>query len=102
MRSNIYHKIVPEPIKPFGLPPNSKWLSGEGCGSWFNIENAGSNFVITRFSPEGSIECRGLFKPVSGGFNIMISFDMAYLSHCAEINLLQNGMRFKFLLIEKI
>lgn len=97
-----YHKILPQPIKPDNLPFDIKWLSGEGCGSWFRIVESKGHYLITRFSPEGKKECRGLFS-LEGmrSFSLKINFEMTYLSHCSEVNVIQNETKHTFILIEK-
>ncbi|MDP2388078.1 MAG: hypothetical protein Q8M29_17010 [Bacteroidota bacterium] len=98
----IYHKIVPSPNKPNHLPTTIKWLSGEGCGSWFNIEKQDKGYIISRFSPEGKLECRGLFNQVSGqSINFNEEYEYTYLSHCAEVNIIQNNNTLTFKLISK-
>ena len=98
----VYHKILPSPKKPEQLSTNAKWLSGEGCGSWFTIELRESNFLISRYSPEGKLECSGIFQQVSGeAINFNIDYKFTYLSHCAEVNIIQNENQLKFKLISK-
>ncbi len=97
-----YHKIVPMPSKPANLPVDIKWLSGEGCGSWFHIEKDGNDYIIARYSPQGKKECAGSFSIQSLiNFDLKKDFEMTYLSHCAEVNVIQNGKKYKFILIEK-
>ena len=97
-----YHKIVPSPSKPAHLPNNIHWLSGEGCGSWFHIELEEECFLISRFSPEGKLECKGIFEQVSGtAIEINESLEFTYLSHCAEVNIIQSQQILKFKLIQK-
>lgn len=100
-QSEVFHKIVPCPQKPIHLPVNIHWLSGEGCGSWFHIEQNEGNYAISRFSPEGKLECKGLFNQVSGNsINTKEKYEFTYLSHCAEVNIIQNNSNLKFKLIQ--
>lgn len=95
--TTVSPKILPSPLKPTHLPPNIHWLSGEGCGSWFHFEQNDIGFVISRYSPEGKLECAGVFNQVSGlAFQINERFDFTYLSHCAEVNIIQNNQILKF------
>lgn len=98
-----YHNIVPPPQKPNHLSNNIKWLSGEGCGSWFLIEESLlKTFLVSRYSPEGKLECKGLFNQVSGNpMNFKEKYEFTYLSHCAEVNITQNSSNLKFKLIQK-
>lgn len=102
-QASVYHKIVPCPDKPNHLPIDIQWLSGEGCGSWFLIEEAlFKTFSISRYSPEGKLECKGVFNQVSGDpINTKEKYEFTYLSHCAEINIIQNKSNLKFKLIQK-
>lgn len=101
-QSEVFHKIVPCPQKPNHLPLNIHWLSGEGCGSWFHIEQNGTNYVISRYSPEGKLECKGLFEQVNGAsIKLSDEFEFTYLSHCAEVNIIQNTVNLKFKLNSK-
>lgn len=101
-QAEVYHKIVPSPSKPIHLPESAKWLSGEGCGSWFSMEAKESNFSISRYSPEGKLECSGIFQQVSGeAIDLMSDYEFTYLSHCAEVNIIQNERKIKFKLISK-
>jgi len=101
-QSAEYHKIVPCPSKPSSLPNDIHWLSGEGCGSWFYIENKNLEFIISRYSPEGKPECKGIFKQESGNpVNLNEEIKFTYLSHCAEVNIIQNNSTLKFKLLKK-
>lgn len=84
-------KILPAPKRrPSSLPHSSKWLSGEGAGSWFLIEEcSGENcFKVSRFSPEGILECEGLFVTESH-FDPAQGFELTYPSHCAVVTVIQ-------------
>ncbi len=90
------------PSKPANLPVDIKWLSGEGCGSWFHIAKDGDDYIITRYSPEGKMECAGSFSIQNlNDFALTRDFEMTYLSHCAEVNVIQYGKKYKFSLIKK-
>ncbi len=85
------------PTKPHHLPSNIHWLSGEGSGSWFLIEEMKNEFIISRFNPEGKIECKGIFMQVSGfPINLNKPYLFTYLSHCAEVNIVQDNAYLKF------
>lgn len=102
MKSLNLNDVLPAPEIPTSLSKNAKWLSGEGCGSWFMIEPLEKNYLIKRFSPEGKLECSGEFIIANNiEFNINEYFNINYLSHCAEVNILQNDNNIQFKLIEK-
>lgn len=98
----VLHKILPQPTKPAHLPEQIYWLSGEGAGSWFHIEKLEKKFIIARYSPEGKLECKGIFKQDEGKL-IQLSerFEITYLSHCAVVNIIQHNAKLKFNLIER-
>lgn len=84
-------KIVPAPEKlPPGLPKFVKWLSGEGAGSWFLIEKstAKNQYVISRFSPEGALECSGVFS-TDTPFDLNDTYHLDYPSHCKQVTVIQ-------------
>ncbi len=84
-------KILPPPSIPGDLPDNSKWLSGEGAGSWFSIKPYENfRYYVTRFSPEGIIECEGFFK-TDKTMNLNDEYEIGYPSHCMEITIIQNS-----------
>lgn len=95
-RQNVKSTLPPPPL-PQGVPGKSQWLGGEVIGSWFSIEQNGSDYLVERFSAGGTLECRGVFR-LSGSrtFNPGASYSFTYLSHCTEVNILQDGFTFRF------
>lgn len=88
------------PQKPLSIPNSAKWLGGQGIGGWFFLEPTSNNmeYRIIRYSPEGSIECDRIFTISSeNSFDIDKDFSFTYISHCAECNVLQDGMKYRFL-----
>lgn len=81
-----------EPEKHIDIPENAQWLSGEGAGSWFSIVLVNNNFQITRYSPDGDVECRSIFETESSIFNIRLPFQFVHLSHCKEVNISQKDI----------
>ena len=85
-----FPKILQKPALPAHLPSTAKWLSGEGAGSWFVIEQENeTQYKITRFSPEGIVECKGLFGASMEKMDIEKEFEITYPSHCATVSILQ-------------
>ena len=84
--------ILPEPRKPSNLPGDAKWLAGEGAGSWFVIHRSHgiSMYFVQRFSPEGKLECDGLFN-ASRSIDFTTKFNITYPSHCQKITLIQGA-----------
>jgi hypothetical protein len=90
-----------QPTKNDKIPENAQWLSGEGSGSWFSINQDLENYQISRFSPEGELECSGVFK-FSGfsTFNINLPFQIDHLSHCQSVVVNQSGKSIIFKRLE--
>ena len=85
------------PKLPNNLPQTAQWLSGEGAGSWFVIEPKETGFEIIRFSPEGKMECEGLFNCENRSeFKIEKEYQFTHLSHCKTVRILQENTIFVF------
>jgi hypothetical protein len=85
------------PSKPKNISINSQWLSGEVAGSWFSLASFDQEYIISRYSPEGDLECAGKFK-LSGSenFNLKEPYSFTHLSHCNQANIIQNHQLFQF------
>lgn len=82
---------------PTDIPANSKWLAGEGAGSWFAIQKVDDQcFRISRFSPKGALECDSDFSCSIAGFDPEEVFEMGYPSHCAKVTVIQSGRKYSF------
>ncbi|MEX0980728.1 MAG: DUF6695 family protein [Bacteroidales bacterium] len=84
---------LPQPEKHPGIPGGAQWLSGEGAGSWFVFDAGEGALKVTRYSPDGKVECRGLYE--GAGISHVTSgghFTVDYPSDCEKI-LLKNGIR---------
>lgn len=91
------------PPKRVGLvPETATWLSGEGCGVWFEIMENGDKYRIKRFSLDGELDCDREFKLTnSETIDLNKPFVMAHTSHCALVRVNQNGVLFVFEFIEE-
>ncbi len=80
---------LPAPEKHPAIPGNAQWLSGEGAGSWFVCELKGFLLKVTRYSPEGIIECTGFYenKNAIRLLNTHTSFNISHPSNCKLISL---------------
>lgn len=89
--------VLAQPKRPSHLPLIAKWLSGEGAGSWFVIEGREdkSIYKITRFSPEGKVECEGIFT-ADKRVNLKKYFEITYPAHCKIVNIVQDMDRVRF------
>ena len=83
--------VLPQPELPSNLPKSAIWLSGEGAGSWFVIQPKVENkhFHVSRYSPEGNLECEGLFKSEKHDFDPQKDFMLTYPSFCNIITIKQ-------------
>lgn len=89
---------LPAPPLLASLPASCQWLSGEGAGSWFNIIQVEQYYEISRFSPEGLLECKGIFQILNHEkFKIQKPFKFIHLSHCQKVNLIQDSVHFSML-----
>jgi hypothetical protein len=92
------------PEKPKHISKHAQWLAGEGAGSWFVIEVSSepSCFTISRFSPKGDLECKGVFiqEKDSNAFDIRQHYNFTHLSHCNKVTLEQHKTTFTFIRVE--
>jgi hypothetical protein len=85
------------PVRHPQIPEDAQWLSGEGAGSWFHIAFFDYNYRITRFSPDGYVECIGLFACENElQFSPDRPFKVIHMSHCNRITVTQNGNTLSF------
>jgi hypothetical protein len=97
----ILKQTLVEPIRPSSIPAQAQWLSGEGSGSWFVIENNSDAFKISRYCPDGFLECQSQFRASNNkAFNIDSPYRVDYLSHCEKVVFIQNKIRIVFERIE--
>lgn len=77
-----------QPSRTPGIPENAQWLSGEGAGSWFDLNFQGDLLKVTRYSPYGDIECSGIYKNnTSENINSLERMRITYPSNCNAITL---------------
>tara|TARA_R110001583_G_scaffold13561_1_gene57933 strand:+ start:6610 stop:7578 length:969 start_codon:yes stop_codon:yes gene_type:complete len=97
----ILKQTLAQTIRPSSVPVQAQWLSGEGSGSWFVIENNSDAFKISRYCPEGFLECQSQFNVSnSEEFNLNLSYRIDHLSHCQKVVFIQNNNRIVFERIE--
>lgn len=95
-------RIVP-PQKTELVPEKAQWLSGEGGGAWFCIQKEEPNYRIQRFTPEGILDCNRVFSlpKINEPFDENLPFEVAHISHCAVVRVIQQDKNFVFTVIEK-
>lgn len=90
-------QVLSAPRMPSTIPTQSQWLAGEGAGSWFYICFKNDFYFITRYSPNGEIECESFFEILEEKtFNINDPFQFTYLSHCKQVRIIQHGIVITF------
>ena len=95
--SKLLKSTLQPPLKNPAIPQNAQWLSGEGAGSWFVYEFQNNLLKVIRYSPEGAIECTGLFNnKLKDSFILADSSKITYPSNCKQISLMQNNMEYVF------
>jgi hypothetical protein len=76
------------PIKDGKIPDDAQWLGGEGAGSWFSLEPENSQLKITRYAPDGKVECTGIYENLHTPVNFSNHhFLITYPSNCKVISL---------------
>jgi len=83
---------IEQPALPSNLPNSAHWLAGEGAGSWFVLISSGKpyQYHISRYSPEGKLECSGVFQS-EHIIDIENDFKVTYPSHCQIVTVIQDG-----------
>lgn len=86
------------------IPDNSKYLSGIGASAFFHIEPTDDKtlFRIRRFNEDGRLDCDQIFRLQGSGFNISSEFEITYVSHCAKCTVIQNGIKYIFVIVASI
>ncbi|TCK67361.1 hypothetical protein DFQ05_1135 [Winogradskyella wandonensis] len=78
--------------------PHAQWLGGIAAGAWFEIFDIGSSqeFRFRRISPYGNIDCDGLYKIESVGFDIRQNYEFVHYSNCGFFHIQQNRSIYRF------
>ena len=91
--------ILP-PDMPSSIPAESKWLSGQGGGTWFHIDKTDkeNEYLIMRYAPSGELDCKRIFKMEknSAVFDITQPYNFTHISHCSKCRIIQNNNTFVF------
>lgn len=86
-----------QPARNPGIPENAQWLSGEGAGSWFDLNFQGDLLRVTRYSPNGEIECSGIYKNnTSENINSYEKMRVTYPSNCNIVTLANEDLKHTF------
>jgi len=91
------NSTLPEPEKASTIPAKARWLSGEGCGSWFHIQPLENDYQISRYNAEGEIEFNEKFRlSKDNSIDFQKPFEFGYLSHYKKVSIIQNAKTFEF------
>lgn len=94
---SVLKSVLPQPVRHLNIPETAQWLSGEGAGSWFNINSNNDKYLISRYNQNGVLECEGRFEESKNAiFNKSLPFKFIHLSHCDKITIQQNNMIIEF------
>jgi len=77
---------------------HAQWLSGIGTGAWFELYglNHQAEFRYRRISPYGNVDCDGIYKLTTEGFDIDSKYDFVYYSNCKFFHIEQNEVIYRF------
>jgi len=98
---DILRSTLLPPEQPKHLPANAQWLSGEGAGSWFVYNHVQNKIKVSRYSPDGNLECVGYYKnhkDYSSYFKQYLPID--YPSNCKVVSLLIDNEKVLFERVE--
>jgi len=96
---------LPAPVRHPDIPEDAQWLSGEGAGSWFSLRFRDVFLVVTRYAPDGTEECKGMFQEDVSVRRKMdhtllrqniSDFRIDHPSNCKEVTLLYQGIPLRF------
>lgn len=99
----MFEGTLSPPERLHSIPLKSQWLAGEGAGAWFCIDKTEheNQFRIRRYDYKGHCDCDRIFRlKKNTRFNDEITYEMDYLSHCAEVNVQQNGKKYSFVPVQ--
>jgi len=91
---------IKAPIKPDHIPNETQWLSGQGGGTWFCVNETDkiNRYQIKRYAPNGDLDCDRIFEIEENGsvFDIQLLYEFVHISHCAKCRIKQDGIIFIF------
>lgn len=98
LNAKLLKTTLPAPNRHPNIPEIAQWLSGEGAGSWFVLFIINKLLKVTRYSPQGVIECTGLFenKDAIKMLHNHQSYKVAYPSNCQKVFLKVDNLEFAF------
>lgn len=86
MSRELLRSTLQAPPKHSSIPEKAQWLSGEGVGSWFDVEVVDHRMHVNRFSSEGVLECSGVFLRRDGNdLSKEADYRVIYPSNCKSV-----------------
>ncbi len=87
-----------EPKQNSTKKSHAQWLGGIAAGAWFELYDleTTNEFRFRRISPDGRVDCDGIYKMTSEGFDILKDYRFVHYSNCAFFHVEQGGGKFRF------
>ncbi len=83
----------PQPERHKNIPINAQWISGEGYGSWYHLQNEKEGLLLTKFSPKGEVEHRTIFLDEKNLFDLEKPYKITYPTNNVKITIVQEGKK---------
>ncbi len=90
---------IPFRKQPKNIPSKSKWLNGEGAGTWLLVEPENQSkevFRIKRYDEAGTPEFDLLFHLDTGELDFQKEYHFDYPSHALKCTIQQAGSKLNF------
>jgi len=87
--------LLEEPPRPPAIPAHAQWLGGIGEGRWFTLSTSGSEYLISRYDPDGSIEFTVEAVP-NQDFNPKEPYSFTFEVHYRRHTIIQNDRTIVF------
>ena len=77
---------------------HAQWLSGIAAGAWFEIYDLSGTdeYRFRRISPYGNIDCDGIYRLATQGFDIGSDYKFVHYSNCQFFHIEQKDVVFRF------
>lgn len=92
-----------EPMYNDVISEKAQWLSGIGCGAWFEIHNLNDeqNYRFRRISPFGDIDTDSVYEISEKGFDITAKYEFIHYSNCHFFHIKQQDVIYRFDFLNK-
>jgi len=77
---------------------HAQWLGGIAAGAWFELFtlNDNPNYRFRRISPDGNVDCDGIYRITTEGFDISSAYQFVHYSNCKFFHITQHNTTYKF------